>query len=886
LNDAETKCVYWDFNTANSPGGSWATDGCWVANSNRTSTTCKCNHLTHFAILSNINNQKVSIKQQAKEHTMAAVWLGIPLTIVILVGALYTCFAWSKTPRRRHVVIMDKKPVLPEEDVVVTQTVSEKYPGSPDRYLYAANFTPSPSELEWEHAWDFLTNSDFDVFRKKEIKRQLKNRLLKQRLRWEEKRQNNVSTESSATTSTRSGNDVPYIWKYQDDNEWSKERIKYSGAMFDMSSEHSQPLTQQNSTLTVFNDDPSSSLNTIINHLEDFSPVAISSPHSYSFDDDSRLYSHNACMKNGIKNGQNYLQISFDADLDLDEEISENNYPLHNIYEAEGRDVHFEVQPPKTNTQVNSDSCLDSDIHSDISNNSNSPSENLTSKPKNVSAEIRISSDSGNVSSFDSENYSSPSHCAYINQLSPPQCSYVNPVISNVFYVNEAPFQNIFVDALKSIAVDLVETDLTDKQLNILKIRQKSIQDTHIFNSIAFDIKDDFNRACNENCCHIYIDLLFTRNETFESIPQKEEIETPSTLDNIDSLTSNSSSLESTSSSCFSHVTRTNLLSDDHERKYSTNNASNFTSEFSNHDRLCTYLSDSSNSSRMTSPKSETRLRATQSSDIRLRNRRKNKTLIHRTTSVSSNIIRKPCTKEHNKQTSNHASNIRPQTPHMKSYIALRQQCRRNDSQITRNVLPNKVKNLSHRIKKSSSQRKVKHGVCVNTSSWRLESPCKSESTTTSDENSLQELSQKSLFSLRKCEPIFNSKESVDSPLSERMFFNGVTLNSNLNPYICQKPSNVGTCPKTINSNTCPKTINGNTRTKRSIVNTGDGGGIVPISGEVQTEQNVVTSGGIGFKFKRNEKKKGNTEKRKTIEKRAFSGHLRRWDGENLIKLF
>jgi len=118
------------------------------------------------------------------------------------------------------------------------------------------------------------------------------------------------------------------------------------------------------------------------------------------------------------------------------------------------------------------------------------------------------------------------------------------------------------------------------------------------------------------------------------------------------------------------------------------------------------------------------------------------------------------------------------------------------------------------------------------------------------------------------------------------MFFNGVTLNSNLNPYICQKPSNVGTCPKTINSNTCPKTINGNTRTKRSIVNTGDGDGIVPISGEVQTEQNVVTSGGIGFKFKRNEKKKGNTEKRKTIEKRAFSGHLRRWDGENLIKLF
>lgn len=55
---------------------------------------------------------------------------------------------------------MDKRPTFPDKEVVVTQTISEKYPGSPNRYLYAANCTPSPSELEWEHAWDVLTDCE------------------------------------------------------------------------------------------------------------------------------------------------------------------------------------------------------------------------------------------------------------------------------------------------------------------------------------------------------------------------------------------------------------------------------------------------------------------------------------------------------------------------------------------------------------------------------------------------------------------------------------------------------------------------------------------------------------------------------------------------------
>ncbi|XP_071957100.1 uncharacterized protein [Antedon mediterranea] len=31
--------------------GGWSTNGCWVDSTNDTSTTCKCNHFTNFALL-------------------------------------------------------------------------------------------------------------------------------------------------------------------------------------------------------------------------------------------------------------------------------------------------------------------------------------------------------------------------------------------------------------------------------------------------------------------------------------------------------------------------------------------------------------------------------------------------------------------------------------------------------------------------------------------------------------------------------------------------------------------------------------------------------------------------------------------------------------------
>lgn len=39
--------------------GEWATDGCWIIEFDRQSTTCQCEHLTNFAVLMDVQGTKV-----------------------------------------------------------------------------------------------------------------------------------------------------------------------------------------------------------------------------------------------------------------------------------------------------------------------------------------------------------------------------------------------------------------------------------------------------------------------------------------------------------------------------------------------------------------------------------------------------------------------------------------------------------------------------------------------------------------------------------------------------------------------------------------------------------------------------------------------------------
>ncbi|XP_072231659.1 adhesion G-protein coupled receptor G2-like [Leuresthes tenuis] len=56
--DKEVKCVYWNFNKNNGHGG-WDDDGCRIHNSSSNSTTCLCDHLTHFGVLLDVSKTPV-----------------------------------------------------------------------------------------------------------------------------------------------------------------------------------------------------------------------------------------------------------------------------------------------------------------------------------------------------------------------------------------------------------------------------------------------------------------------------------------------------------------------------------------------------------------------------------------------------------------------------------------------------------------------------------------------------------------------------------------------------------------------------------------------------------------------------------------------------------
>lgn len=72
----QLKCVYWDYN-ANGELGGWSSDGCRQLHSGDNWTKCSCNHLTHFAVLFDLD--VTSVNQLDKDHELA-------LTVITYIG--------------------------------------------------------------------------------------------------------------------------------------------------------------------------------------------------------------------------------------------------------------------------------------------------------------------------------------------------------------------------------------------------------------------------------------------------------------------------------------------------------------------------------------------------------------------------------------------------------------------------------------------------------------------------------------------------------------------------------------------------------------------------------------------------------------------------------
>ncbi|KAM4707506.1 adhesion G protein-coupled receptor L3 isoform 2-T2 [Discoglossus pictus] len=84
-------CSFWSYSKSNM-SGHWSTQGCRLLTTNKTHTTCSCNHLTNFAVLM----AHVEVKHNDVVHDLlldVITWVGILLSLVCLLICIFTfCF--------------------------------------------------------------------------------------------------------------------------------------------------------------------------------------------------------------------------------------------------------------------------------------------------------------------------------------------------------------------------------------------------------------------------------------------------------------------------------------------------------------------------------------------------------------------------------------------------------------------------------------------------------------------------------------------------------------------------------------------------------------------------------------------------------------------------
>ena len=51
------------FSVSRRTRGEWSDEGCMLVSTNKTHTTCECNHLTNFAIIMNVRGIEVSSQE-------------------------------------------------------------------------------------------------------------------------------------------------------------------------------------------------------------------------------------------------------------------------------------------------------------------------------------------------------------------------------------------------------------------------------------------------------------------------------------------------------------------------------------------------------------------------------------------------------------------------------------------------------------------------------------------------------------------------------------------------------------------------------------------------------------------------------------------------------
>nr|XP_028588833.1 adhesion G protein-coupled receptor L4 isoform X1 [Podarcis muralis] len=97
----DVKCAFWNY-SEDTMEGNWSTEGCERAHFNSTHTTCRCNHLTPFAVLMSSNNSEVDDKNYYILTRITQ--LGIIISLICLSMCIFTFWFFSEIQSTRTTI--------------------------------------------------------------------------------------------------------------------------------------------------------------------------------------------------------------------------------------------------------------------------------------------------------------------------------------------------------------------------------------------------------------------------------------------------------------------------------------------------------------------------------------------------------------------------------------------------------------------------------------------------------------------------------------------------------------------------------------------------------------------------------------------------------------
>ncbi|XP_028734959.1 adhesion G protein-coupled receptor L4 isoform X1 [Peromyscus leucopus] len=96
-----TRCAFWNYSADAMNNGSWSSEGCERTYSNDTHTSCRCSHLTHFAILMS-SSTSIGIKDY--NILTRITQLGIIISLVCLAICIFTFWFFSEIQSTRTTI--------------------------------------------------------------------------------------------------------------------------------------------------------------------------------------------------------------------------------------------------------------------------------------------------------------------------------------------------------------------------------------------------------------------------------------------------------------------------------------------------------------------------------------------------------------------------------------------------------------------------------------------------------------------------------------------------------------------------------------------------------------------------------------------------------------